>query len=104
MPETAHGYMRTHDAGDEEIEAEQDRMRHWAAARGWRLAGVHEEDTEGAFTALDELVGALRESGGRHVLVPSFLHLGAHLVLQAQVVDHLLCTTGAEIHSTGGPR
>ncbi|MBP0456659.1 recombinase family protein [Streptomyces montanisoli] len=105
MTEQVHGYMRAYPGTpDDEIEADQERMRAWAVGRGWELVEVHEETAEGSLAALDELVEALGRTGARSVLVPSFQHLGTNLVLQAHLVDHLLWTRGAEVHSVGAPR
>ncbi|WP_030911102.1 recombinase family protein [Streptomyces sp. NRRL F-5126] len=105
MTEPVHGYMRAYPGTpDDEIEADQERMRACAVERGWELVEIHEETTAGSLAALDELVVSLRRTGTRSVLVPSFQHLGTSLVLQAHIVDHLLWATGAEVYSVGARR
>ncbi|MGQ4516402.1 recombinase family protein [Streptomyces sp. DW26H14] len=102
MAEPVHGYMRAYrDTSDEEVEAVQEQMRAFASARGWELVEIHEETTEGSLAVLGELTEGLRNSGARLVLVPSYRHLGANLVLQAHVVNHLLDAAGAEVRSAG---
>ncbi|MBD0736577.1 hypothetical protein BGM09_26015 [Streptomyces sp. CBMA29] len=96
---SAYGYMRAYDATpDEEIRADEQRLRMWAAAEGYVLATVYQEVVAGGITELTALIAQMRRTGVRTVVVPSVEHLGNGRFLQEHVWAEIVGRTDAEVH------
>lgn len=99
MARRIYGYMRVYDGlPEDQVRADEQRLREWAEGEGYDLVAVYQETDEGSVTELTELVGELNRTGTRVIVVPSVEHFGRSPLLQEHLWAYVVGSAQAEVH------
>lgn len=106
MKPLIYGYIRVSDSEPDQVTRRTElQLRAFADDGGYSFAEIfHEFEPHWQRRAFEALIGKLKETDARYVVLPSLDHLTHHRLLLAHMLARLECEVGAHVFELAHPR